>query len=86
MSLSGENVILEIIDNGNGFPADILPILGEPYVKKNEMDHSGMGLGLFIAKNLINKSLGKIEFINLVNEGACVRISWKKYNMILSQL
>jgi signal transduction histidine kinase len=42
--------------------------LGEPYVKKNEMDHSGMGLGLFIAKNLINKSLGKIEFINLVND------------------
>ncbi|MDC3171866.1 ATP-binding protein, partial [Pelagibacteraceae bacterium] len=85
MSLSGENVILEIIDNGNGFPADILPILGEPYVKKNEIDHSGMGLGLFIAKNLINKSLGKIEFINLVNEGACVKISWKKDNLILSQ-
>ena len=85
MSLSGENIILEIIDNGSGFPADILPILGEPYVKKNEIDHSGMGLGLFIAKNLINKSLGKIEFINLVNEGACVRISWKKDNLILSQ-
>ena len=76
---------LKIINNGNGFPADILPILGEPYVKKNQIDHSGMGLGLFIAKNLINKSLGKIEFINLVNKGACVRISWKKDNLILSQ-
>ena len=85
MSLLDENIILEIIDDGKGFPADILPILGEPYVKKNKIDHTGMGLGLFIAKNLINKSLGKIEFFNLVNKGARVRISWKKDNLILSQ-
>jgi len=85
LSLLGENIILEIIDDGSGFPANILPILGEPYVKKNELNHSGMGLGLFIAKNLISKTLGKIEFINLVNEGACVRINWKKDNLILSK-
>ena len=34
--LKDENVILEIINDGEGFPANILPILGEPYVKKNE--------------------------------------------------
>ena len=82
--LRNENVILEIINDGEGFPANILPILGEPYVKKNVKNHKGIGLGLFIAKNLINKTLGKIEFRNIENIGACVKIIWKKDNLMLS--
>lgn len=80
-----EFVILEIINDGEGFPGSILPILGEPYVKKNEKNHSGIGLGLFIAKNLINKTQGRMEFKNIENIGACVRIIWKKDNLVLSQ-
>jgi two-component system, sensor histidine kinase RegB len=82
--LKDENVILEIINDGEGFPANILPILGEPYVKKNEKNHRGIGLGLFIAKNLINKTVGKIEFRNIENTGACVKIIWKKDNLMIS--
>ena len=82
--LRNENVILEIINDGEGFPANILPILGEPYVKKNVKNHKGIGLGLFIAKNLINKTVGKIEFRNIENIGACVKIIWKKDNLMLS--
>ena len=82
--LKDENVILEIINDGEGFPANILPILGEPYVKKNEKNHKGIGLGLFIAKNLINKTVGKIEFRNIENTGACVKIIWKKDNLMIS--
>ena len=80
-----EFVILEIINDGEEFPGSILPILGEPYVKKNEKNHSGIGLGLFIAKNLINKTQGRIEFENIENIGACVRIIWKKDNLVLPQ-
>jgi len=82
--LKDENVILEIINDGEGFPANILPILGEPYVKKNEKNHKGIGLGLFIAKNLINKTTGKIEFRNIENTGASVKIIWKKDNLMIS--
>jgi two-component system sensor histidine kinase RegB len=82
--LKDENVILEIINDGEGFPANILPILGEPYVKKNEKNHKGIGLGLFIAKNLINKTAGKIEFRNIENTGASVKIIWKKDNLMIS--
>ena len=82
--LKDENVILEIINDGEGFPANILPILGEPYVKKNEKNHKGIGLGLFIAKNLINKTVGKIEFRNIENTGACVKIIWKKDDLMIS--
>ena len=80
-----EFVILEIINDGEGFPGSILPILGEPYVKKNEKNHSGIGLGLFIAKNLINKTQGRMEFKNIENIGACVKIIWKKDNLVLPQ-
>jgi two-component system sensor histidine kinase RegB len=80
-----EFVILEIINDGEGFPGSILPILGEPYVKKNAKNHSGIGLGLFIAKNLINKTQGRMEFKNIENIGACVSIIWKKDNLVLSQ-
>ena len=80
-----EFVILEIINDGEKFPGSILPILGEPYVKKNEKNHSGIGLGLFIAKNLINKTQGRMEFKNIENIGACVRIIWKKDNLVLSR-
>jgi two-component system sensor histidine kinase RegB len=82
--LKDENVILEIINDGEGFPANILPILGEPYVKKNEKNHKGIGLGLFIAKNLINKTAGKIEFRNIEKTGASVKIIWKKDNLMIS--
>ena len=80
-----EFVILEIINDGEEFPGSILPILGEPYVKKNAKNHSGIGLGLFIAKNLINKTQGRMEFKNIENIGACVSIIWKKDNLVLSQ-
>ena len=82
--LKEDDVILEITNDGEGFPANILPILGEPYVKKNAKNHTGIGLGLFIAKNLINKTSGKIEFKNIENIGACVRIIWKKDNLMIS--
>ena len=45
-----------ITDDGSGFSRDILDKLGEPYINKN---NKGMGLGIFIAKNLIENVNGK---------------------------
>ena len=53
-------------------------------LKKMKKNHKGIGLGLFIAKNLINKTVGKIEFRNIENTGACVKIIWKKDNLMIS--
>ena len=47
-----QEIILKIKDNGNGFSRDVLDKLVEPYISKNK---KGMGLGLFIAKNLTSK-------------------------------
>ena len=54
------NLSIKITDDGTGFSRDILDKLGEPYINKN---NKGMGLGIFIAKNLIENVKGKIFFI-----------------------
>ena len=65
------NVKIFIIDDGNGFSKDIIDKLGEPYISKNT---EGMGLGIFISKNLIENMGGKLNFYNSKDENAVVEI------------
>ena len=60
---------IQISDDGTGFPKDILDRLGEPYVSKNS---EGMGLGIFISKNLIENIGGTILFYNSKKNNAIV--------------
>ncbi|MDG2416972.1 MAG: ActS/PrrB/RegB family redox-sensitive histidine kinase [Pelagibacterales bacterium] len=72
-------IIVEIIDDGNGFSPEIYALLGEPYVRRSiDKEDKGLGLGLFISKNLLNRSYGDIEFLNYKPNGACVRIFLNK--------
>ena len=66
---------IKITDDGIGFSRDILDKLGEPYINKN---NKGMGLGIFIAKNLIENVNGKILFYNSMNGKAVVEIKFKE--------
>tara|TARA_B100001057_G_scaffold475705_1_gene542793 strand:- start:377 stop:1606 length:1230 start_codon:yes stop_codon:yes gene_type:complete len=65
------NVKILITDDGDGFSKDIIDKLGEPYISKNNL---GMGLGIFIAKNLIENMGGNIKFYNSKDENAVVEI------------
>jgi len=72
-------IIVEIIDDGNGFSPEIYALLGEPYVRRSiDKEDKGLGLGLFISKNLLSKSYGDIKFLNYKPNGACVRIFLNK--------
>ena len=62
-----------ITDDGLGFAKDIIDKLGEPYISKNSQ---GMGLGIFIAKNLIENMGGKINFYNSKDDNAVVEITF----------
>lgn len=74
-----KHIIVEIIDDGNGFSPEIYSLLGEPYVRRSiDKEDKGLGLGLFISKNLLSKSYGDIEFLNYKPNGACVRIFLNK--------
>ncbi len=66
-------VTIIISDDGNGFPKDIIDKLGEPYISKN---NQGMGLGIFIAKNLIENMGGKLNFFNSKDNNAVVEITF----------
>ena len=61
INYSKKNTLIKILDDGPGFSRDIIDKLGEPYISKND---DGMGLGIFIAKNLIENIGGKIIFNN----------------------
>ncbi len=80
-----DEIKIEISDDGPGFPADILNIIGEPYIStksKKLKFKAGLGLGTFIGKTLLERKKAKIEFTNLNKSGAQVEISWKKNDLI----
>ena len=65
------NVKILITDDGGGFSKDIIDKLGEPYISKNT---EGMGLGIFISKNLIENMGGNLIFYNSKDNNAVVEI------------
>lgn len=76
-------VSLEILDDGEGFPAEILDRIGEPYMTKRSAAVSaggGLGLGLFIAKTLLERSGATVRFGNAATpgQGAIVRVNWPR--------
>jgi two-component system, sensor histidine kinase RegB len=82
-----ETVTIEIADDGRGFHPDILSKLGEPYVttrslrsREGRPGGGGLGLGLFIAKTLLERSGGLFSGRNrfLPAKGAIVSVSWPR--------
>ncbi len=75
-------VILTIADDGPGFPPEVLLRAGDPYLSRSHAKESraggGLGLGLFIAKTLLERSGATLEFSNLPlpATGASIRITW----------
>ena len=64
------SVSIEVRDDGPGFAPEILARLGEPYVTSradaelSRNSHIGMGLGVFIAKTLLERTGAKVTFHN----------------------
>jgi len=87
------DVALRVLDDGPGYPHDLLGRIGDPFIKrggKREKDASrpeyeGMGLGLFIAKTLLERSGAKVSFANgssrlrapdVPRYGAIAEVTW----------
>ncbi|KEJ90625.1 sensor histidine kinase RegB [Sulfitobacter donghicola] len=87
-------ITVRILDDGRGFPHQLLGRLGDPFMgnrkrrKKNKSrpEYEGMGLGLFIAKTLLERSGATLRFANGVDEtghlgkhvGAVVEVQWPR--------
>ena len=74
-------VTVEVADDGPGFPAHLLGRLGEPYLSTRAGAANHMGLGIFIAQSLLERSGAALTFDNLLEGGAHVVISWKRANL-----
>lgn len=77
-----QRVSIRITDDGSGFSAEVLERLGEPYVttrigsrRTRREEESGLGLGLFIAKTLLERSGATLTFSNVVPSGKGARVS-----------
>jgi two-component system sensor histidine kinase RegB len=87
ITLKSDSEITEITieDDGNGYPKDVLSKIGEPYLRtKDPIDKSktGLGLGLFIGKTLLEKNFASINCRNSkTRSGAEVIIKWNNKDL-----
>ncbi|MEO0361665.1 MAG: ATP-binding protein, partial [Pseudomonadota bacterium] len=112
VSLSRASLRVVVGDDGAGFPEEVLQRIGDPFVTSRprqaladrggeEAEHQGMGLGLFIAKTLLERTGARVSFANAGKEvrranrgaplesrrpsGAVVAVVWPKDNIVASQ-
>ena len=88
ITIKSDNIFTEIIieDDGKGYPSDVLRKIGEPYVKSfksSDRSKSGLGLGIFIGKTLLEKNYAIILCRNSkTRSGAEVSIKWKNKDFL----
>jgi two-component system sensor histidine kinase RegB len=84
---NADAVDVTISDDGPGFAADILDRIGEPYVTSRRRtpndsgdEPTGLGLGFFIAKTLLERSGATLTFENrsLPERGAIIKLRWRR--------
>ncbi|MGY3438521.1 MULTISPECIES: sensor histidine kinase RegB [unclassified Marinovum] len=92
-----DHISLRIVDDGPGYPPQLIGRIGDPFMRRrrSEQDKSrrpgyeGMGLGLFIAKTLLERSGAELSFANASESymlggqlgekcGALVEVSWSR--------
>ena len=93
-------IIVRIIDNGPGYPPQLIGRIGDPFVKgrrspgdnAHRPEYEGMGLGLFIAKTLLERSGATLTFANghdpyqsdlsrPLRCGAIVTVTWPRHRI-----
>ena len=92
-----EKISIRILDDGDGFPPHLLGRIGDPFMKRRRQTtdkearpgYDGMGLGLFIAKTLLERTGAEINFANgrdpfsaqyggQIGFGAIVEVVWPR--------
>jgi len=88
---NGDEIAVTIMDDGPGFPPEVLARLGDPYLTTRgrraavDTDRPGLGLGVFIAKTLLERSGAKVGFENGAT-GAVARVVWPRAAFELAKL
>ncbi|WP_022721205.1 ActS/PrrB/RegB family redox-sensitive histidine kinase [Rhodopseudomonas sp. B29] len=83
---NSEMVQIQVSDDGPGIKPDVLKRIGEPYLSKRRSpddpnrERSGLGLGVFIARTLLERTGAKVSFRNKIfpDHGAVVQLTWPR--------
>ena len=92
---SADRLTIRILDDGDGFPTQVLGRIGDPFVRSRKSSppsqlrpgYEGMGLGLFIAKTLLERTGAELSFANAADpflipaerperKGAIIELVW----------
>ncbi|THD85676.1 ActS/PrrB/RegB family redox-sensitive histidine kinase [Aliigemmobacter aestuarii] len=69
---SDRRIVVRIVDDGDGYPPHLIGRIGDPFVRRRRSEtdaarrpeYEGMGLGLFIAKTLLERTGAELSFAN----------------------
>jgi len=74
---SEREIVVRILDDGRGYPPQVIGRIGDPFMRRRRgterprrPEYEGMGLGLFIAKTLLERSGAELSFANAQDGGA----------------
>ena len=77
---------VKVCDDGPGFPPDVKDVLGEPYIRSGDnkiSSKSGLGLGTFIGKTLLERMKANVTFEKCPKtNGAMVTIQWQTNSLL----
>jgi two-component system sensor histidine kinase RegB len=83
---NADTIVISISDDGPGIAPHLLKRIGEPYLSRRRSadeaqgEHNGLGLGVFIARTLLERTGAKVSFTNRIfpDHGAVVQITWPR--------
>lgn len=64
---------IEVVDHGEGMPYEVLSRLGEPFFTTKEPGR-GMGLGIFLARSVIERLGGTLALRSIPGRGTLVTV------------
>ncbi len=85
---SPTEVKITIVDDGPGFSSDVMSRIGDPYVSvrgRNSDVRGGLGLGIFIAKTLLERTGASLSIENRQSPqtGAIIRVHWPREKLFM---
>ncbi|WP_170771287.1 sensor histidine kinase RegB [Ruegeria lacuscaerulensis] len=94
---TADQITVHIMDDGRGYPSQMIGRIGDPFMRRRRAEtdqrarpeYEGMGLGLFIAKTLLERTGAELDFANGSDpyqtysdnpdhRGAIVRVTWPR--------
>jgi signal transduction histidine kinase len=76
VSRAGPTAVVEVCDQGPGISPELLPLLFKPYARLGQKASSGLGLGLglYLAREIVTAHGGTIEAESKLGEGTVITV------------